>query len=280
MNPDRSALTLCVDVLGSLVLRVRGQEVAVPGARRRALLSVLALAGGRAVGTERLIEALWPDGPPENAAQALYNHVSRLRGHLGAESERLQRYGGGYLLEVEPDEVDALAARRLADVVAARPVRRPTAVAAARSALELWRGQALEEFRSWPALEPTAVALDELRLRLTDDLLDARLALGSPASLRTRSPPPRPRRCASGPCSCWYARSRRKAARPRRWPPHRTTGPGSPRRPGSIPDPPSPSWSNRWREAGSASLPASPDDRPLGVVARPGRAARRAPSRT
>ena len=27
MNADRSALTLCVDVLGSLVLRVRGQEV-------------------------------------------------------------------------------------------------------------------------------------------------------------------------------------------------------------------------------------------------------------
>ena len=180
MNPDRSALTLCVDVLGSLVLRVRGEEVAVPGARRRALLTVLALAGGRAVGTERLVEALWPDGPPENAAQALYNHVSRLRGHLGAESERLQRYGVGYLLDVEPDEVDAGAARRLAELAAAPSTPAATAVAAARSALDLWRGQALEEFRSLAALEPTAVGLDELRLRLTDDLLDARLALGEP----------------------------------------------------------------------------------------------------
>ena len=178
MNPDRSALTLCVDVLGPLVLRVRGEEVPVPGARRRALLAVLALAGGRVVGTERLVEALWPDDPPENAAQALYNHVSRLRGHLGAESERLQRYGGGYRLNLEPDEVDAGAARRLADTAAAPGTSSATKLAAARSAIGLWRGRALEEFRRWPALEPTAVALDELRLRLTDDLLDARLTLG------------------------------------------------------------------------------------------------------
>ena len=178
MNLDRSALTLCVDVLGPLVLRVRGEDVPVPGARRRALLAVLTLADGRVVGTERLVEALWPDGPPENAAQALYNHVSRLRGHLGAESERLQRYGGGYRLVLEPDEVDAGAARRLADVAAVPGAPAATVLTAARSALGLWRGQALEEFRSWPALEPTAVGLDELRLRLTDDLLDARLALG------------------------------------------------------------------------------------------------------
>ncbi|MET0525575.1 MAG: BTAD domain-containing putative transcriptional regulator [Nocardioides sp.] len=268
MNPDRSALTLCVDVLGSLVLRVRGQEVAVPGARRRALLSVLALAGGRAVGTERLIEALWPDGPPENAAQALYNHVSRLRGHLGAESERLQRYGGGYLLEVEPDEVDALAARRLADVVAARGTT-SAAVAAARSALELWRGKALEEFRSWPALEPTAVALDELRLRLTDDLLDARLALEEPgvsadAVAAATSAPLRERtvlllvralaqegRTAEAMAAAQDYRARLAEET------------------GLDPGPALAELEQRVAGGGLGIAAGSPDDRPLGVVARP-----------
>ena len=42
----------------------------------------------------------------------------------------------------------------------------------------LWRGQALAEFRSLPELEIASVGLDELRLQLVDDVLDARLARG------------------------------------------------------------------------------------------------------
>ena len=57
------------------------RPVDVPGARRRALLALLALEADRAVGTDRLVDSLWPDDPPDNAVQALYNHVSRLRGH-------------------------------------------------------------------------------------------------------------------------------------------------------------------------------------------------------
>lgn len=180
MSPDRSALGLCVDVLGPLVLRVRGQDVVVPGQRRRALLAVLALAGGKVVSTERLIDALWPDEPPTNAGAALHNHVSRLRGHLGPESERLERHASGYRLVVRGDEVDEGLARRLAGLCSASGTPPATRAASARAALALWRGEAIEEFRGWPALEPTAVGLDELRLRLVDDLLDARLALGEP----------------------------------------------------------------------------------------------------
>ena len=55
---------VCVGVLGPLVLRVEDAEVAVPGARRRALLATLALARGRAVGVERAdldVADQWPD---------------------------------------------------------------------------------------------------------------------------------------------------------------------------------------------------------------------------
>nr|WP_281366571.1 BTAD domain-containing putative transcriptional regulator [Nocardioides thalensis] len=144
------------------------------------MLAVLALDAGRAVGAERLIDALWPEDPPDNAVQALYNHVSRLRGHLGPLAGRIQRSGSGYALRLEPEELDVDEARSLAAEVgnAARtPAER---VALARSALALWRGPALEEFRAVPALEVQSVALDELRLRLVDDLIAARLAAGEP----------------------------------------------------------------------------------------------------
>ena len=47
-----------------------------------------------------------------------------------------------------------------------------------REALGLWRGAALEEFRAVPEVEVEAVALDELRLTLLDELLEARLRSG------------------------------------------------------------------------------------------------------
>jgi predicted ATPase/DNA-binding SARP family transcriptional activator len=178
MPADRSQLELCIDLLGPLALRVEGKEVSVPGARRRALLAALALEAGRAVGADRLVDTLWPDEPPENALQALYNHVSRLRGHLGACAERLERHGGGYRLRLEPGELDVDAARRLAREAAEPGVEPARAVDLARAALALWRGPALEEFRGLPALDVESVALDELRRRLLDDLIEARLVLG------------------------------------------------------------------------------------------------------
>jgi DNA-binding SARP family transcriptional activator len=143
----------------------RARQSRYPGVRRRALLVLLAVEGERGASAERLVDALWPDDPPENAVQALYNHVSRLRGHLGSLGDRLERHGSGYRLRLEPFELDADAARRLAP---SNP----------RAALALWRGPALAEFRSLPALEIAAIALDELSTQLVDDQLEARLRSG------------------------------------------------------------------------------------------------------
>ena len=162
---DRTDLPLCVDVLGPVALRVAGQVVDVPGLQRRALLATLALAGSEGAGVDRLVDTLWPDDPPENAVPALQSHVSRLRTHLGPLADRLERWAGGYRLRLEPFELDADAARRLAGSDPA-------------AALRLWRGPALGELRTLPALEVASVPLDELRLRLVDELLESRLASG------------------------------------------------------------------------------------------------------
>ncbi|WP_281899755.1 BTAD domain-containing putative transcriptional regulator [Phytohabitans aurantiacus] len=162
---DRSRLPLRVDLLGPLAVMVEGRTVDVPGSRRRALLALLALEAGRTVGVQRLIEALWPDDPPDNAVQALYNHISRVRGHLGLLAGRLERRANGYRLHLEPWELDVDAVQRLA----------PDDPGAA---LSLWRGPALEEFRSLPELESESVRLGELKLELVDEFLERRLATG------------------------------------------------------------------------------------------------------
>ncbi|HYO41245.1 MAG TPA: BTAD domain-containing putative transcriptional regulator [Nocardioidaceae bacterium] len=172
----RAGPPVLVGLLGPLTLSVDGREVDVPGSRRRTLLAVLALSRGRVLSAERLIDLTWPDDPPADALQALYNHVSRLRRDLGVAGHRLRRVGAGYALDLADDEVDVTRARALAEQVARRADGE--ALEPAREALALWRGPALDELRGHPELGAEAVALDELQARLVDDLTEARLARG------------------------------------------------------------------------------------------------------
>ena len=43
------------------------------------MLAILLLHAGEMVSAERLVDELWGDAPPEDAATALQQHVSRLR---------------------------------------------------------------------------------------------------------------------------------------------------------------------------------------------------------
>jgi DNA-binding SARP family transcriptional activator len=174
---------LRIEVLGPLRLVVDGAPVDVPGHRRRAVLALLALAGGRAVTTDALVDALWPDDPPETGHRALHSHISRLRRHLGPAASRLERAGAGYALRLDPDDVDASRLRRLAVRCAAeRRDGDPTAATrTAAEALALWRGQALTEFADVAPLAAEATGLRELFLQVRDDALEARLAAGDAA---------------------------------------------------------------------------------------------------
>jgi hypothetical protein len=66
----------------------------VRGPKRRAVLALLAMADGRAVTADHLVDALWPSEPPESGRAALYSHLSRLRGHLGSAAARLVSLNG------------------------------------------------------------------------------------------------------------------------------------------------------------------------------------------
>ncbi|MGS0684540.1 BTAD domain-containing putative transcriptional regulator [Nakamurella sp. GG22] len=166
-------------VLGPLQVEVDGREVDVPGLRRRAVLAMLAMSGGRVIGVDALLDVLWPDHPPETGRRAVHSLVSRLRGNLGPASGGLRLVGHGYALDVDPDGLDASVARRLAREVNACLATDPGhAVDLVRQALALWRGPALAEFRDVAPLAAAAVGLTELHHRLRDDAVQAALATG------------------------------------------------------------------------------------------------------
>src|SRR3978361_159980 len=70
-------------VLGPLQARQEGAPVSIPGAKPRALLTMLGLHGGSVVSADTLFELLWGEDPPRTAAKALQTHISSLRRTLG-----------------------------------------------------------------------------------------------------------------------------------------------------------------------------------------------------
>ncbi|MER6505862.1 BTAD domain-containing putative transcriptional regulator [Nonomuraea sp. NPDC001636] len=158
-----------ISILGPLEVEGDGGPVVVGGLRLRALLAVLALEAGRTVTAERLIDVLWPQEPPANAANALQTLVRRLRAALRPD-EVIDSRPGGYALALPAEQVDALAFRRLAGEDADR-------------ALALWRGAALADLTSVPYLADAATALEQERLAAVESRAERLLAAGRPVEL-------------------------------------------------------------------------------------------------
>jgi DNA-binding SARP family transcriptional activator len=88
-----------------------GARADVPGARLRGLLIALALEPGRVVQKATLVDWIWGEQPPAEAANALQRLVSRLRKAL--PDGLVEGQPDGYRLRVEPDAVDAVRFERL-----------------------------------------------------------------------------------------------------------------------------------------------------------------------
>ena len=179
MATDVHTPSISVEVLGPLRLAVDGAPVEVPGPKRRAVLALLALAEGRTVTADEVIDALWPSQPPEAARASLHSHISRLRGHLGAAASRLEAVNGGYRLRLERGELDLQRARldvsdarQLADVDPTEAYER------LRGARQLWRGPALADLAEIVPIASRSIAFDELRREVDDLLVEYGIAAG------------------------------------------------------------------------------------------------------
>src|SRR5688572_31717648 len=114
-----------IRVLGLVEVLIDGTPRTVPGTGERELLALLALSAGRVVASSALIDALWGEDLPANPDNALQVRVSKLRralSALGLPPELLTTRRPGYLLDIEPADVDA--------------VRFGTQVATARAAVD------------------------------------------------------------------------------------------------------------------------------------------------
>jgi DNA-binding SARP family transcriptional activator/predicted ester cyclase len=166
-------------VLGPLQVRQFGLPVAIPGAKPRAILTMLGLYGGSVVPGETLVELLWGSDPPRTAAKALQTHISTLRRALGDGFVLTQ--GAGWTLSTA--EIDAI---RYAKVVglgreAMAAGDASQAVGHFDEALRLWRGAPELPDGRRGATERTRWV--EGHAALVEDRADALLATGRAAEL-------------------------------------------------------------------------------------------------
>jgi DNA-binding SARP family transcriptional activator len=160
------ALVLCL--LGPLELSSGGQELDLGGPLQRVVLAMLALNANRIVPLESLIDAVWDTTPPTTARAQVQICVSALRKIFAAADVplRIRTRTPGYQLEVPADQLDTEQFSELVRTARthAEAGRTAEAVATLRTALGLWRGEALADLHS------------ELVRRGADQLGHARLA--------------------------------------------------------------------------------------------------------
>ncbi|MEU2285843.1 BTAD domain-containing putative transcriptional regulator [Streptomyces sp. NPDC013178] len=136
------------EVLGPVRAWREDDELDLGFPQQRALLALLLAHTGRAVPTSEILDVLWAERPPASAQNVVRRYAGALRRLLEPElpprapGRRLLRRPGGYLLAVDPDEVDLLRFRELTrqGKRAAATGRPETAARRFTEALGEWRG--------------------------------------------------------------------------------------------------------------------------------------------
>ena len=166
-------------ILGPLEVADAGEPVQLHGQKQRALLALLLLEPNRVVSTDRIIDSLWGEEPPKTAATSLQNFVSQLRKLLGPAT--LLTKPPGYELRLEQEQLDFEQFRRLVDEARGEP---PEARAEKlRRALSLWRGPPLGDVGFESFAQSEIARLEELRLVVVEDRVEAELEAGRHAEL-------------------------------------------------------------------------------------------------
>ncbi|MEV6912661.1 BTAD domain-containing putative transcriptional regulator [Amycolatopsis sp. NPDC051071] len=165
-------------VLGRLEVHTEGGTIALGSAKQRNLLAALLLHPGRTVPIRRLIQTLWGDEPPLSAVANLRTYANRLRSAL--PGERISGRTFGYEILLRQGELDLHAFTERAGTGRAALARGDFAAAVRHlgEALSGCRGAVLEDLADNEALAGSIAPVEELRLSVAEDHLDARLRLG------------------------------------------------------------------------------------------------------
>lgn len=168
-----------ISVLGPLeAADDSGKSIPLQASKQRALLGVLVCYRNAPVSIDRILDLLWPDGPPPSARSNVHLYVHRLRARIG--DARIVRTTNGYQLTVRPGEADDEQFEEL--VAEGRRARESDDAMAASEifgrAISLWRDTAYADLQHIGPLAVEATRLDELRLNAIEGRIDADLELG------------------------------------------------------------------------------------------------------
>jgi YVTN family beta-propeller protein len=174
-------------LLGPVEAGVDGAGLDIGGQKQRALLAVLVLSANQPVPRDVLVDRLWGEHPPPGAQHTLEVYISRLRKTLepAAGQPVVVTSRGAYLLRAPADSVDVRCFERLAEAGRRALTENAPDRAAEdfRQALDLWRGAPLADVSDEPFAQVQIARLNELRIGITEDRIEADLALGRHADV-------------------------------------------------------------------------------------------------
>jgi len=127
----------------------------------------------------QLVDELWPGQATDRASASLQVRVSELRKAFRSaqEADRLVTRPPGYLIRVQPEELDTLRFDRLTAEGEAALAAGDAGFAARRldEALSLWRGRALADVDASPFAQAEVARLEERRMAALESRAEALL---------------------------------------------------------------------------------------------------------
>jgi DNA-binding SARP family transcriptional activator len=171
-------------ILGPLEVVGESGAVHLGGPRQRATLALLLLHPNAVVSVDQLADALYAGVPPVTAVTQVQRQVSELRKALAPESP-IETRAPGYLIRVGADQLDLYGFERLTGEAGEALVQGDAQLAAdlLRQALSLWRGAPLGDL-GYESFAQVAIArLDEIRLAVLEQRIEADLACGRHAQV-------------------------------------------------------------------------------------------------
>ena len=158
--------------------------------KQRQVLAFLLVNANHVVSTAACAEELWGANPPRSALTTLQTYIMQIRkvlaripsvGSIDAAHQVLSTRGQGYLFAVEREQVDVCRFRRLVrwgrQAMGENDDQRVAHLF--RIALDLWQGPMLVDVQTGPSLEAEVTCMEQHRLTVLEQCIDAELRLGN-----------------------------------------------------------------------------------------------------
>lgn len=168
-------MTLRFTVLGPLTVQRDGAPVEL-ATKLRTLLATLLVRAGQPVPLHVLADRLWGQEPPVNVRASLQTYITRLRTALGDDGRLVQTVPGGYLVQVDAEQLDLAAFREL--VARADAETGQAEASLLHQALALWNEMPSPDLAPGSLSSQDLPALVETRMTVLERRIDVDLSLG------------------------------------------------------------------------------------------------------